>query len=308
VKKLVLLLVLPLILSIVINPVPIVAHQNNYQLHPLAGEYTVSVETTSLGNNSWIFEYSITNINQVGDWSGLTPDGLPPAYMNGIDFTGLSNFFVKVPHGAVISNVNLPASYGASHGVNPEYVYEWHMQGPWHEDGDDVYDWIMIYPYGFAEIYPRGETLVFSFRIDEVAVGVNEGRISTYYPDHMARYGNVPDKLNDCYTFQMTSPLLLPPRQIDEIQEFFNDSVDTGSLFGTGPGKSADGKLRALRNMLERAEELINKGLIDEAIQHLEDAYKKTDGSPNPPDFVSGGSASDLARKIQTLINTLRSL
>ncbi len=100
-KKMVLLLVLPLILSLVSSPTPVVAHENNYELHPLAGEYRVIVSTTNLGGNSWIFEYRITNLTQEGDWSGVTTDGLPPTWMNGIDFTGLSNFFVKVPHGAV---------------------------------------------------------------------------------------------------------------------------------------------------------------------------------------------------------------
>lgn len=78
-------------------------------------------------------------------------------------------------------------------------------------------------------------------------------------------------------------------------------------MVGEGPGASANGRLKALRNMLERAEELIDQGLIGEAIQQLEDAYKKVDGNPKPPDFANGSEASALATMIQNLISSLRS-
>ena len=163
-RKTILMLTAILVLSFLSSPVK--THENNFELHPLAGEYSIVTETEYLGNNSWIFRYIITNLTEEGDWTTPPLSGLP-AWMQGIDFTGLSNFFVKVPHGAVISNVQLPQSYGASHGsFNPADIHEWQMQGPWHEPGDDIYDWIMIFPYGIFEIYPKGEALTFSFQID----------------------------------------------------------------------------------------------------------------------------------------------
>jgi hypothetical protein len=188
------------------------AHESNQELKPLAGQYSVVAETEQIGENSWVFRYIITNLTAEGDWTTPPLSGLP-AWMQGIDFTGLSNFFVRVPRGAAISNVQLPQSYGATHGsFSPDNIHEWVMQGPWQEPGDDLYAWIMIYPYGIFEIYPRGATLIFSFQIDGVAVGTNEGRISTYYPDHWVRYDGDPDrakKVNESYTFQMTSPVPL---------------------------------------------------------------------------------------------------
>ena len=142
------------------------AHESNQELKPLAGQYRVVTETEQIGENSWIFRYLITNLTAEGDWTTPPLSGLP-AWMQGIDFTGLSNFFVKVPRGAAISNVQLPQSYGASHGsFSPGDIHEWVMQGPWTESGEDLYDWIMIYPYGIFEIYPKGATLTFSFQID----------------------------------------------------------------------------------------------------------------------------------------------
>jgi len=87
----------------------------------------------------------------------------------------------------------------------------------------------------------------------------------------------------------------------DTILEFFDDSVDNGDLSGSGPGKSANNRLNALRNMVEEAGALIEGGFIAEACRQLMDAYKKTDGKPRPPDFVEGDAAPDLATMIQDL-------
>ncbi len=245
------------------------AHDNNPELQPLAGQYNVVVETQNLGNDTWIFKYAITNLNQVGVWSGVPDitDNMPPDYMNHIDFTGLSNFFVKIPHGATISNVSLPTSYGVAHGINPAYIHEWHLQGPWQENINDIYDWIMIYPYGFAEIYPMGETLNFSFQISEVAVGTNEGRISTYYPDHMARYGNDQTKLYDCYSFQMTSPVLIPKI----VQGFdITRSMDNGNNVGFGSFVSGAG-FETIRQTLNPAKYTLESGITTVTAEALQD-------------------------------------
>jgi hypothetical protein len=71
---------------------------------------------------------------------------------------------------------------------------------------------------------------------------------------------------------------------------------------------NSHGGLKALRYMLERAEELIDQGFITEAIQQLEDAYERVDGNPKPPDFASGNEASSLAELIKTLIDDLQNL
>jgi hypothetical protein len=79
---------------------------------------------------------------------------------------------------------------------------------------------------------------------------------------------------------------------------FFDASVADGSLVGNGPGKSADGRRKALRNMLVASGKLIEKGYIDEACNQLLDAYKRCDGVPRPPEFVGGPAALNLATMI----------
>jgi parallel beta-helix repeat protein len=100
-----------------------------------------------------------------------------------------------------------------------------------------------------------------------------------------------------------------PEEQIEQIQDEFDEAVSDGGLVGEGPTPtSANGKLKALKNMLESTEELINEGKISEAIQQLEDIYKRVDGNPKPPDFVTGDEREALADMILNLIDELRNL
>ncbi|MBW2121929.1 MAG: hypothetical protein JRH07_08795, partial [Deltaproteobacteria bacterium] len=68
---------------------------------------------------------------------------------------------------------------------------------------------------------------------------------------------------------------------------------------------SAEKRLRALRNMIESAGDLIEEGDIEEACGQLRDAYRKTDGEPRPPDFVTGEAAGELAEMLQDLMEDL---
>ncbi|MHC4499608.1 MAG: Kelch repeat-containing protein, partial [Planctomycetota bacterium] len=97
-----------------------------------------------------------------------------------------------------------------------------------------------------------------------------------------------------------------PDEQIEDIMDFIDESVEDGNLAGDGPGNSADKRLNALINMIEAAGDLIDDGLYEEAHQQLEDAYKKCDGQTPPPDFVSGPAASELAERIQNLMQIIK--
>jgi len=103
----------------------------------------------------------------------------------------------------------------------------------------------------------------------------------------------------------LTNRTSSPEQQISATLEFFDDSVDEGTLTGNGSGNSANNKLNALRNMIEQAGEFIESGDVAGACQQLVDAYKKTDGKPKPPDFVQGSAAAELADKIMEVIDSL---
>ncbi|MBA7653130.1 Outer membrane protein assembly factor BamB [subsurface metagenome] len=93
--------------------------------------------------------------------------------------------------------------------------------------------------------------------------------------------------------------------EVDDILEFFDMSVEQGTLVGEGPGKSDRGRTKALRNIIETAKDFIEVGDIESACQQLLGAYKRCDGLPIPPDFVGGDAAPGLADMIQDLMDSL---
>ena len=259
---------------------------------PLGGQYSVVTETEYLGQDSWEFTYIITNLTEIGDYTGLP--------YTGIDHTGLDGFFLDVPDDAVIHDVVVPPPYKTEPGVG----WTFYPGG-----------WIGIWGDGAQSIYPLGEPLVFKFRADNVTVGTTDATLTTYFYDQAMRYPGEYNLVYQSYYTQITGPVPLgpqaerpPEQQIENIQDWFDDAV-TGEdlLVGAGPGSSADGRLKALRNMLERAEELIADGLTAEARQQLEAAYKRVDHNPKPPDFATGSEADTLAGMIRSLTDSLGS-
>lgn len=93
-----------------------------------------------------------------------------------------------------------------------------------------------------------------------------------------------------------------PSATVADILAFFDASVADGTLVGNGPGKSADGRKRALRNIIEAAGDLIEDGAIEDACRQLQDAYNRCDSLARPPDFVSGPASSELAAMILDLL------
>ena len=96
-----------------------------------------------------------------------------------------------------------------------------------------------------------------------------------------------------------------PPVTIADILAFFDSSVADGTLIGKGPGRSAQRRLKALRNMLAATADLIEDGLYEEACEQLWDALMKCDGEAVPPDFVAGSGAWTLAGMILDLMAAL---
>jgi hypothetical protein len=96
-----------------------------------------------------------------------------------------------------------------------------------------------------------------------------------------------------------------PLQQIADLLSFLDGAVANGSLTGNGPGNSSQGRLNALRNMIEAAGDLIQNGSLGDACAQLLAAYRRTDGIPQPPDFVTGSAAAELAGRIRRLRDAL---
>ena len=115
---------------------------------------------------------------------------------------------------------------------------------------------------------------------------------------------------------------------IDDILGFFDSSVESGSMVGNGavtsddnqlafraftqekktPGKeskSAENKLRALRNMLVTAGKLIEREDVEGACGQLKTVSKKCDGNDSPPDFVMGAAEPNPVPQLENMIGNL---
>ena len=99
-----------------------------------------------------------------------------------------------------------------------------------------------------------------------------------------------------------------PQEQIATIIDFVEESILDGTLQGNGRGNSADKRLNALQNMLDRTQELIEEGMYEEAYQQLKSIYKKIDGQDKPDDFVQGPAVSELNAMILDLIQMIEEL
>ena len=155
---------------------------------PLDGQYNVVTKTTSLGGDSWEFEYTITNLTETGeDYTGLP-------YI-GIDRTGLDGFFLDVPDDAVIHDVVVPLPYENIDGANWSF-----SQG----------GWIGIWGNGPGSIYPLGQPLVFKFQADNVAVGTVDATLTTFFYDQALRYPSEYNLIFQSYYTQITGPVPVP--------------------------------------------------------------------------------------------------
>jgi beta propeller repeat protein len=90
--------------------------------------------------------------------------------------------------------------------------------------------------------------------------------------------------------------------QATETLSFFDASVASGNLVGVGQGNSGNGRLMALRKMIKAARDLLLQGQTALACSQLKDVLDRSDGNPQPPDFVSGPAAAELT----TLVTSLR--
>jgi hypothetical protein len=96
-----------------------------------------------------------------------------------------------------------------------------------------------------------------------------------------------------------------PSQQVQDLLAFFDASVTAGTLSGDGPGKSAEGRLGALRNMIVAVGDLISSGEIADACRQIQDVLDRCDGAPQPPDFVTGPSAAEVYERVLRLRQTI---
>jgi len=95
-----------------------------------------------------------------------------------------------------------------------------------------------------------------------------------------------------------------PSEQIAGILDAIETGISMGKILPAGNGRSGPGRLGAFINMIGVADDLIAGGDIAGACQQLLDAFRRTDGQSGkgePPDFIAGDDASEVAGLIQQL-------
>lgn len=105
--------------------------------------------------------------------------------------------------------------------------------------------------------------------------------------------------------FSGTGMATTPPTVEDVLAEF-DEWVAEGTLVGSGPGGSAEGRLGALRNMIAQAGTYLDQGEVALAVAQLEAVQARCDGDSPPPDFVAGAAAAELHGMVEELIAALQ--
>jgi hypothetical protein len=109
-------------------------------------------------------------------------------------------------------------------------------------------------------------------------------------------------KLIESSTGWKLSEQYSPIDQLADLIEFFNESVEDGTLEGRGSGWLAELRLWLMREMLVITSELIEYDQINAACFILKRAYMRCDSNPDPlQDFVVGNVITELAEMIQAL-------
>lgn len=94
--------------------------------------------------------------------------------------------------------------------------------------------------------------------------------------------------------------------QMTAILDFFDESVENGTLEGCGRGRHDNWKLNGLRHMLTTAQYLIQREKYRAAVQMLKAVQMKFDGRGRPGDWVTGSAVPELNEKVSALIADLK--
>lgn len=253
----------------------------------LDGTYTVDL-TPTLGEATWE-----NSIYWIWDWWFETSDGPSESQLVTIEFTDGNGKTTTITFDLIVNNLAPEVDAGPDGTIYESGTFT--GSGSFTDPGTDT--WTATVNYGDGSgtqpLAISGKT----FNLDHVYADDGIYSLTVAVTDDDGDTGTD--------TLEVTVIDVPPEEQIEDISDFFDDSVDSGELVGSGPGGSASGKLGAIRNMLDEAERLIDEGFIFEACQQLHSIYIHIDGIIPPPDFVIGPAAAELADKINMLRSDL---
>ena len=97
-----------------------------------------------------------------------------------------------------------------------------------------------------------------------------------------------------------------PSQQIQNIIDFFDQSIEDGTIIGYGPRNCPEKRVIAIRCMLEAAGHLIDAGYTRLAIITLNAVDRISDGKKCPQDFIVGENVAPFNAMVNDLITALQ--
>jgi hypothetical protein len=97
---------------------------------------------------------------------------------------------------------------------------------------------------------------------------------------------------------------ITPDEMINDLILFFDERIESGDLYGAGPGKSAEHRANALRNKLLAAQSLIEAGDYESALPSLHEVAMLSDGMGN--EFIAGDERVAFNTAVLELIDALQ--
>jgi hypothetical protein len=96
-----------------------------------------------------------------------------------------------------------------------------------------------------------------------------------------------------------------PEEMMQGVLDFYAAGIADGTIYGVGSGGAPASHIRVFGNMLDAADDLIAAGDFAGACQQLDHAVAKSDGLPQPPDFLEGSGVSALNAMLLDVMNAL---
>jgi cysteine-rich repeat protein len=92
---------------------------------------------------------------------------------------------------------------------------------------------------------------------------------------------------------------------IGRLLTFYDDAFRVGELLPAGPGRSAEGRAKALRQQLAALARNFDRRSPRGSCNQLDSIRQRADGSPRPPDFVEGTAIPGLGAEFDRLLREL---
>lgn len=177
------------------------------------------------------------------------------------------------------------------------------------EDGEDFKITSMLY---LPVFYGAGGSFYVEIEYTPSKPGKSQAKLKVISSDPDESEVDVP-LLGESPSDEMTAA-----EQIAAIIEFFDQAVEADQLEGIilhgglrrrhFENHWSDARLRAYQHQLLHLQRIIENEWIRWAVEQTKSLYRKTDGKKQPPDFIEGPAAPELAEKLLELQQTLEEM